>query len=395
MKNLQRSWLVLLTLSVVVEIGFAEESDIPEDQKIRRRWVTRVNSELSKVVEEERDSAALRVVIAVAESRDFELAKSLTKQISTHRDQVAARMAIASIQSNYDQLKEALATAREVEPGYGRQVIYSMIALRQAQRGEVEDAISILKEITNATVRDRTLGWIAKAQAIAGNIPAAQATVDSMANEERRAEIRKQIKTAKADPAREIPSRFLREQIGTMLAFSGTERQREAIQAIIAAQRNDQAALNRHIEAALSEQGIPLELATTRTILAVALAEAGRREEAREMILAARKANESEWLGASDIFGSPVLVHLLIRLGFEEDLNSLMKSLETEDSSFKLGYHVNLQAVGATYTYLSRLDDAEKYYRRIKTPLERVHFAAGVLRGLRADKSARGEDVKK
>ena len=76
-----------------------------------------------------------------------------------------------------------------------------------------------------------------------------------------------------------------------------------------------------------------------------------------------------------------MLVYLLIRLDLPEELDALMESL-TADEESETAYEANLQAIGATYAYLKRLDKVEAYYERMSAPRARFYLATGVIDGL-------------
>jgi hypothetical protein len=48
----------------------------------------------------------------------------------------------------------------------------------------------------------------------------------------------------------------------------------------------------------------------------------------------------------------------------------------------EIGRASNLQTAGASYAELGRLEGAEKRYAEMKSTLDRLHFAAGVICGL-------------
>lgn len=389
MRIVQRSTITLLTLLSLLRFAAADEKPVLELEKKREAWLNRLHTEIVKIDDDEdRASAAQYVVMAFSAAGEFENARRIMDQYVLADKRNTALLFIADGQSSIDQLDAALATAKEAKQEFARQRILSLIVIRQAQRGDIEDAVSLLVKITSPIDRDWVLSSIAKAQAIAGEMRAAEASVAKIVDDDKKAQAQESIKTAQADPIRKIPAKVIRDYLAAMLAFSGRKRQQEAIQAIVAAQNKDEEALKKHLETALKqvEQGIVLEQATTFTILAVALAEAGRHEEAKQMILTARKANDNEWLGVSSLFGSPVIVHLLICLDFEEEFDEFMNAVDKEDSLAQIGYHANLLSAGTTFAYLRRLDDAEAYYRQLKSPIEHVYFAAGVLIGWEADK---------
>jgi hypothetical protein len=102
------------------------------------------------------------------------------------------------------------------------------------------------------------------------------------------------------------------------------------------------------------------------------------------MIHSAREAGEGEWLGASNLFGSPLLIYLLIRLDMKDELRELMDSLREGGAiAGEIPFHANLQAVGTAYAQLNQLEEAEEYYRQLATSLERIHLGVGVVASLR------------
>ena len=388
MRIIQRCTIVAITLLSLLCLTAADDKVAPDLKKEREAWLSRLDIEIVKIDDdEERANAAQYVIIAFSTAGDFSGARRIMDHHVPANQRGSALIYIADGQSSADLLDAALATAKEAKEVFIQQRILGLIAIRQAQRGDLKDATALLSKITNPDARDWALSSIAEAQANAGDLRAAEASVAAIVDKDKKSQAQEAIKTAQADPIREIRSKVIRDSLSAMLSFSGQAKQTEAIQAIVAAQKKDEEGLQKHVRAALEQvkDGIALEQATTCTLLAVALAEAGRDEEAKQMILAARKANDQEWLGVSSLFGSPIIVHLLIRLDFKEEFDEFMNSFDKDDSLARLGYLTNLLTAGSTYAYLHRLADAETYYRQLKLSAERVHFAAGVLSSLKVD----------
>lgn len=366
------------TLSCVCS---AEEAQSERKSEAREKWIGRITVELAKLDEKDRSSEVAIAAFAMAAAGEDDRSKEVMRRLLPREERDGALLGIADAQSQGDRVKESLATVAEFSTEDGRQSALALVAIRQAQRGDVEDAVKLLSKVKNEGPRDRLLSAIAQTQAKAGELEAARDTAKQIADEQRRRQAVEGIADAAqgaADPIAGVRSSSLRAHLRVMLEFSGVDGQREAIHAIVAAQENDRASLSKHISAALDESrdSIPLERATTRTLLAIALVEAGDREEAREMILRAREAGSKEWLGVSSLFGNPILVHLLIRLNMQDELQSLMDSLRESDSfAASIPYHANLSAIGGAYAELDRLGEAEKWYNRLESPIERVHFS--------------------
>lgn len=383
MTTATRFAIAVLPLFCLVSVSWGEEV---KDTHLRETWLARVRNDLGKLDGAEQSSAAEYAILGVAASGESELAKSIARQFLPPERGPGALVLIADTQSSNDQLRDSLITIGELLTEDERQRALALVTVRQAQRGDLEDASMLLSKIKQRRWRDLALSAIAEAQAVAEQLDAARATLKQISDDEKRQETQKKVDSAKADPVRKIQSEFLRQQIQAMLAFSGTDVQHEAISAIAAAQSTDDRALRKHISAALkdSASSVPLQRAATRTLLAVALVEAGRPNDAKEMIQGARESGSREWLGVSNLFGSPILVHLLIRLDMIEELQELMNSLDSRDDELsQIPYHANLQAIGTTYASLNRLEDADRRYGEITSSLDRVHLAVGVLFGLR------------
>lgn len=353
------------------------------------KWIARITTDLFKIEEEEedRESAVTMAAFALATAGEDDRAIEVTRRLLPPEKRKGALLGIACVLSQGGRLEEALGTVAECPTDDDRQFALAIVAIQQAQRGEVEGAIELLPKVEKGSHRERVLAAIAEAQAKAGEVRLARDTAKRIADGKRRGRALERVNNAgQEDPISKLRSTFLRQQIAAILLFSGKDSQRDAIRAIAAAEENDRSALTRHMNAALaeSEGNAPLQRSTTHTLLAVALAEVGDREEARQMVLRSRKAESKEWLGVSSIFGSPILVSVLVRLDMNRELEALMDSLrESNTIAGPIAYHSDLHAIGATCAELERLDQADEYYDQLESPLERVHFAAGVLSYLR------------
>lgn len=363
-------------------LSATEELQPPEETGIMcGKWLRRIEETLPRVKDQvQRASAASFSISAFVAVGEPGLAKKLVEQFVSSEERPLAIMRIAGCQASDGQWAEALATAQELDVDT-RQGALALIAVLQAKRGSIENASKTLESITEQSQRDRALAALAKAQAAASQHDAARRTVNQIRSAQGRSRASKAIEGAEEDPLRCLRFGLLRDNLVTMLLFSDAGRYREALAAIAAAQSEDHDALAQHLDNGLRQckAFTQLERATMETLLAVALAEAGQRDRAREMILAAQKSNKGEWLGVASMFGAPVLVQLLIRLDMNNEVDVIMASYDRSDS---ITYRANLAAVGAAYGSLGRIQEAEEYYTQLESPVERIYFATGFVEGL-------------
>lgn len=373
-------WIVVVHIILMAGTVSVADDDAKKAQLQKQRtvWQERAISNLRSLEEETRQFKVPFLAIALAEAGDSQRAKAVNNEFLPIDKRAQSLMLIAAEESYRGQLDQALATMREL-PKTHRPTTLVLIACRQAQRGDIDKALSLFPQLKEQRLLDRVRDVVATAQVRAGDLDAARETAKLIEDDAKRIRAEQEIERAAAgqnDPLIKLTSGLLQEQLGAIRVIAGAEWQRDAISAIAAAQHQDASALNQHMQAALDgHQALPPEQqATMRLLLSVALVEAGRVEQARKMLDAARTSNGAGFGGLKSLFGKPVVVYLLIRLDLEDEVQVILDDEENATSV--------LQAVGRTYAELDRLEQAEAWNDKLKSPADRFDFAVGVLSGL-------------
>lgn len=375
--------LVCLALICHASLAFGDEPN--SGQSLHDKWVGRLTENLSEVKPEDRFPARGFAAYALAKSGETERAIALAESIRPPNRAMQIFVGIVGTLSAEDHVDEALELTKTL-PENRRQRAYSLVVVRQAQRGDLQNARDLLRLITHQSARDNALEWIARAEAIRGQFAQGRKTTGRIRDKVIQRAVIQFINRREKDPlpVPKLRSSFLRDNFRLFFQFTGRPDQRDALLALVAAQNKDDENLETRLNAALDglEKRLAPERQATRALLAVALLEAGRQSDAQEMILKARRP-DGQWKLGSSIFGSPILLYLLIHLEMTDELESFMEaSTPTEDGISQIAYHNHLHDIGMIFTELGRLKDAERYYIQLKTPLDRLHFSSGVLQGL-------------
>jgi tetratricopeptide (TPR) repeat protein len=386
--------VLVLLLTLVIGCGGREEptptetaSSKPAEPNRRDIWLARAVKALGKIKDpEDRSTAAQYAVISLAQNGNYRQAKQLVQQSISIDKQPTSMFLIADSQSINGDLEQAIATANGVSIPATREIALAFVALRQAQCGNVDEAIALIPRIKEPTELDRVWGSVANAQAKAGDPSLARTTAAKIIDDSTRKyalrDIAK-IKARKDPPLDAVDSVFIRSQLKALLLFSKSGLWRDnALQAVIVAKRENAAELDGWIRKTLTtaEKADEPAPATARLLLCVALAIADRPDEAKAMARRFLVAANGDIVGISDLFGEPVLAYLFTRLGME---NELKKVLATEPGGF--GNNAKMQAVGAADAEAGNWEDLERRYENL-TSTDRVDFACGVLAGLRVNK---------
>ena len=88
-------------------------------------------------------------------------------------------------------------------------------------------------------------------------------------------------------------------------------------------------------------------------------------------------------VGVSGVFGKPILVYALMRLGRYEAIDTILEGAEKGgDDVGGLSAKEGVRAIGAALAENGQYERLEKAYHRLQKPLNRACLAMGVLMGL-------------
>ena len=338
-----------------------------------------------------REHPASFTVLALAEMGEYDQAKKVARQHIPAETLNRILSIIATCQSANGDLAQAMRTVDELSVEW-RERVLAGVAIKQAQRGDVDDALDLLGQLSSPGQQDRVRRWLAGAQAEAGDVDKAEATVASIGDDYERGEATAalaRIKTGKPMPLEEIESPFLRAYLRSLVMF-GTDRPciSFAIDAIAVAKQKNVEQLDDLIRRSLAdgEQAPSPAPATSRLLVCVALMMAERSDGARAMAERFLDVADNEIIKVSSLFGRPVLGYLFTRLGLEEELSLLIAESSTDRFSI-------IMSVGVADAEMGNWRSLEDDYHGISDSEDRVSLSVGVLTGLRGSPRSTVPDV--
>lgn len=299
-------------------------------------------------------------------------------------------MFIADAQSAHGDLTGALDSLRDLPIGsHPREMGQALVAIRQAQRGNVPEAQRLLEGVMDQDWLDRARYEIAKAQARNGNGEQAMVTASLICDEYRKVEARKVITACENGEyfsPEQIPSPYLSGQVAALSLFSSDSSGKRAVfLTLAAAYRKDPKALTIAAEKSIAElRGMPkgLDRTTGYALLALAFSEVGETAKAEQARDQALKAMPEDTAGISNLFANPILTYAMIRLGHYEDTDTFVEAAEqNEDSLKRIQYSSVLEAIGAALMEKREEHRLESIYHRLNKPINRAHLAIGALLG--------------
>lgn len=382
------SYLLLCTAAMIVCVpgGLRTAIGSDDDSRGRALWIGRLRAQIDQLPEGDRAVA----VVALADAGQVQEAKDLVSSRLPESERPSAIMFIAAAQSAQGDVAGALETLDALpEESPLRDSGRALVAIRQAQRGELAQAQRLIEGVESQSWLDRARNAIASGQARARDQQSALATADLI----RDAYLRRQAQSAIAATdkegffsAEEIPSRFLSGQIHALALFSSDSSWKTAaVSTLGAAYRKDCNALASGAEKCLAAlEGVPegLDRATGCAILALAFSEAGDAANAEKLGSEAVKAMSADPLGVSALFGRPIVMYAMIRLGHYEHIDTFLDTArQSEDAIKRIRDSGVFQAIGAALVEKREDRRLEEVYRRLTTPGDRAHFSIGALYG--------------
>ncbi len=392
--------LVLLLLALVTgcDRGIGRQEDPPTREAAcsqpstrsavpdrREIWVARARKAILGIGDPQgRHMAAVSTSYVLAEAGDYHQAKELIRQFVPQSGQETALAMIAGFQSSNGDLRGAIATADSISCPGRREFALRIIAIRQAQIGQTDQAMSLTRRIEKQGSVDSVLKWVVEAQLEAGDIPAAKATAAEIRTDYERKGALEAIARGKCyrrSLLEAVDSQFINEWLQALLLFSESGAWRDhALDAIIVARRKHTKELDGWIRKTLAsvetaEEPVP---ATARLFLCVALVIADRPEEARAMVQRFRVAANGEVVGVAGDCGKPVLAYLFTKLGMDEELTKVLVTEPGRSGTFRA-----LEASGVAEAEAKNWEGMEKRFETLSTPTARASFSCGVLAGLR------------
>jgi tetratricopeptide (TPR) repeat protein len=328
------------------------------------------------------------LVIGLADAGQTQLARTLAAEKLPEAKRSPAIMAIAGAQSTRGDVAGALQTLDGLPKGSRmRDFSQALVAIRQAQQGNVAVAQRVIIGITDQNSLDGAHEWIAKAQAEAGDRKSAVATADLIRDEDRQRQVRATI-AASGGPEffsfRCIRSPFLSTQIAALSLFSNDESWKtKALLTLAAAYRKDVAAVTSGAEKTITLlDGVPagLERATGFAILALAFSEAGKPKQAENAGDEALKAMSGDLVGISSLFGKPIVIYAIVQLGHYEQIDKILEAAEqNQDRSAWGSAWGDLGAIGAALAAKREDQRLDKVYQQLHKPINRAYLSLGVL----------------
>ena len=392
------------TISLVIFLGLmgvsaAQETPHGDLEKLQAKWIARVQENLQKLEGKEQAISVIHAALTIADIGKSKLAKKIVRKYKLPDERAMPFMFIAMSQASQDRLLEALKTIQEMPKGDKRQLALLDVIHRCAHLRNTKLTKQLLKKMTDQQDREQLLSMLAVVYAADGKLDSAKKTLERISDKELLRTTEKLLEEVKDEKGIEEKESLIDKLYLDFVYFqvdgSGIGGLDEAKLALVAAQNKDLALLDKQIVKALnaSREMPPQKQAKTHELLAVALAEVGRDNEAKAILIASPKTKENKWYYSSPMFGGQVLIYLYVRLDMQQELATLMDSYQKQKPPFSMGYQYSLSTLGGSYAYLNRLQEAEKEYSKMKSPKDRVFFASGVLFGLAKSRTAKTSKV--
>jgi len=387
---------VLALCVLLVFLGIA--NDVVAQVEIKRNfksldtgvWADRIMEDLAKVEKSKVVWSARTAAIGFASIGDTDRLNKLVQEFVPQHERARMYQSIVQHQALHDHLQDALSSVDQL-PEDWRQQSLRTIVIQQAARGDFEDAKSILSKITDRSLNQRATLTIAMQMAIHGKTKLADEFATKITDEKLLEDYKKIAKEAthRTYYHLKIKSHFLIEQTTWPFSAPKGDQLDECFKAIIAAEQKDENTLNaqakliRNRANGLEKEGRFTELA----MLSLALAQAGRKEQAKAVLGKSFELDDPYWLDSVKIFGARTVASLMIWLGMDKELMQLMNGLkERTNISNQMAYDFMMDSIGKTLVYLNREEDAENLYASLDSPNGRILLAAGVLVGTQYDK---------
>lgn len=380
-------FLLLIAIALAWgQSGIASATDADDVSVIRTLWVDRLIAQLDHLPNE---SERTLIVVSLAAAEEIARAKELATTLSEQK-RPEAIMGIADAQSSQGDLSGALETlsglpAESQMAQYGRM----SVAVRQAQRGNVAMAKQLIQGLTTQRSRDRVHSAIAQEYARIGDGESAKINADLIQDDILRRRAQKAIAAFQEEgafSAAQVRSQFLASQIAALSLFSDDAPWKRAVFLTLgAAYRNDKDAVSREAERSISElKKLPegVDRATGYALLTVAFSEVGDAEKADEAAQEARKAISGDVVGVSGLFGEPILIYAMIRIGHHECLDPLLSREQEGDTADRMLGSPAMEAVGAALIENHDHKRLDEIFGRMRNPSDRADLAIGVLFGL-------------
>ena len=346
-------------------------------------WVDRILAQFGELSENDRAF----VVAELAEVGQIHQAKALAREKLPESRRAGITVLIAAAQSYQDDVAGALQTLDGLpKASRMRDRGRSLIAIRQAQRGNVAAAQRLAAGIADQTFLDNAREAIVEAQMKAGDRKSAAATAKLIQDRGEQREAQQAIAAISRQDflPEQIPSPFLRGQVAALSLFSKSSSWKsEALSTLAAAYQKDDKAIDANAASALEKlKALPkgLDRATGFAILAVAFSHAGKTAQAERAGNEAMKAMSGDPVGISSLYGKPIVIYAMIQLGHYEQIDKILEAAQRNHDSLQAIYaQCDIRAIGAALAAKREDQRLDEVWRRLRTPIERIYFASGVL----------------
>ena len=201
-----RSIFSVLIFFTLVHVSQSQQ----QDGKLVELWSNRVVETTTRVASNPKtkdydldyhlDLAAL----ALGQNGRVEEALKLLDRTGLSKDarkRQSALMSLADGLSTSDFVEAALAESSKIENENLRATSFSLVAIRQSQRGDFDDAVKLLERIPNSKDRDRAIAQICEELGKVNKIEDAQKLCSSIADQNVRTDVSAKIAKRKATPS--------------------------------------------------------------------------------------------------------------------------------------------------------------------------------------------------
>jgi tetratricopeptide (TPR) repeat protein len=196
-------WLIGMLGSGGILSPCPAQSVSPEDTQ---KWATRLTESSRELLGDKRvDKNTRRFFRSMASytlalAGQTEEAIALARECHDDEERLSLISGVADAQSTNDDVVGAFQTADSLPEGYKKQWTLSLIAIRQAQIGDFDEAVALLDRISDTRQRNRAVGTIVAAMLKAQAYQQAADLCDQTEDDETREQLRESMKSHRTEP---------------------------------------------------------------------------------------------------------------------------------------------------------------------------------------------------
>lgn len=382
-----RTYIMNLTAFVLLAcsgIGLAADDSLTVNT---RKWLEIVRELRPQVSEAQQSYAQAMSVAVLADAGQYEEARAfaMVQEGDTRDSRLTSIVISLACKSDFE---NALLIVRDISNPKWKERGNYKVAIEFARQGNLDRAESLIADMVDESYKDYVVSEICEYFARNGKFDEAITQSHRITGASRKAAATKQIDKLRdrtPSPVEQLKG-SIHDHIVTLTAFSSDGSYDTAIRAIVAAKAGDRAQAKKHITDCIGDTNtfeIPPRKMLTAILVSVALVELGESTVAGDIIEKLYVRSGKDWSGVTTTFGRPILFSLLARLERHDAIEAILakekKSYEADptDSS----YLSTLQTLATSLVEEGRLTEVDSRLESLKTPDERLFLVLGAITG--------------